>query len=260
MKHRSSLTVLSLAGAAMLTAGVGQPAEATQVVVHSHPENATIRGDHGASSPNGIMQVDDHRYLAGAQTTQYYVAPIAFELPELEPGQWIENAHATFTSYHQFGSEGNLDLYGTTFRSSPQITSEVQEEDWFGGGPNDPDATLIQAAIASPGISGSGTDEVGEVFGTDVDGQANLTDFLQGLYDQGAQGGDYAFLRLNTDRDLVEVAFYRIWSSNTNDPDAQGMSHPPTLTMTIVPEPTSLMLAGAGTALLIVRRRPKCVT
>ena len=91
-----------------------------------------------------------------------------------------------------------------------------------------------------------------QYYSTDQTGNGNLLTFLRDVYDSGAQGSDYAIVRLNFDsapaaspRERYEVA----------SADFAGGSYAPTITLEVIPEPATLSLLALGGLAMVWRRR-----
>ncbi|WP_269539388.1 choice-of-anchor Q domain-containing protein [Cerasicoccus fimbriatus] len=143
--------------------------------------------------------------VGGSTGTLEGVMVYVFELPVLAAGETILNANLDFTllsiSNGTFAGEG--DLYGIAYRSSSAVLASDFYNGTYGG---DTGATELQQGIMS------NTQALG-VVSTDATGDWNLTDFLNDQYDNGATGGDYVFLRVNSSE--TDHSPYRYWSLAT---------------------------------------------
>lgn len=135
-------------------------------------------------------------------------AVFVFELPDLDAGETIVNANLDFTllgiSNGTFA--GEADLYGLPYRSSSTV---VASTDFYKGTYNgDSSATALQQGIMS------NTEPAGTI-STDNTGDWNLAAYLAEQYDNGAQGGDYVFIRVNSNQ--LDHAPYRYWNVALTD-------------------------------------------
>ena len=122
-----------------------------------------------------------------------------FELPDLK-GSTLMDAELAFPFVDEVGSPSfDLDVWGVGYVSSPTL-----DGDWLYVGDNDTDPGInitnrqklqddVVATLADPG----GTAVLAEL---DSTGRTNLVNFIQSLYTQGAQAGDFGIVRLNDDR------------------------------------------------------------
>ena len=145
-----------------------------------------------------------------------------FQLPTLQQGQTITAANLKFyyegTSYYT--PAGNVDLHGLDYRTS----SSVQSGDFYQGSfTGDPDSTGTQDDIVTPSTS-TGT------INTDGSGDTALKNYLNAQYIAGAEGGDYVFLRLNSDTNETNnpQRYYTFSSANHGT-----VNQRPVLTVTI---------------------------
>ncbi len=145
-----------------------------------------------------------------------------FQLPTLQQGQTITAANLKFyyegTSYYT--PAGNVDLHGLDYRTS----SSVQSGDFYQGSfTGDPDSTGTQDDIVTPSTS-TGT------INTDGSGDTALKNYLNAQYITGAEGGDYVFLRLNSDTNETNnpQRYYTFSSANHGT-----VNQRPVLTVTI---------------------------
>ncbi|WP_309399771.1 right-handed parallel beta-helix repeat-containing protein [Cerasicoccus maritimus] len=149
-----------------------------------------------------------------------YVIP--FQLPDLHD-DIVKSAELTIDfaggSYGAAGL-GNLDLYGIQLYST---SSGVSNASYYAGADNplNPDAMLLQDDfVVTADLVSAGYGPV-----TSVD----IGDFVQSMYDGGAQPGDYIFLTVSID--AIPGSDYRYLTANT----ANG-SLKPTLDLVVGPD------------------------
>src|SRR5690606_19120339 len=75
----------------------------------------------------------------------------------------------------------------------------VLSPDWWYAGENDEAEGVVKL---QNDFLLSGDNETSDRIAMNVTGQMALTDFLQSLYDNGAQPGDYAIIRMTYDVDM----------------------------------------------------------
>lgn len=189
--------------------------------------NDSVQPIIGWNGDGGLQMGDDN-----AEFNKDDQAGIAvFELPDLA-GETIGTASLdfTFTSGAFLGPGGDglpkgVDVYGLRTSSS----NAVQTSDYgFGSTPGNGD--LIQDDIFV--ITNSEPFPGAVSISTDATGDANLASWLQNQYDNGANAGDYVFIRLNLD-DATNNAL--AFGSANNATEANR----PSLTIATVPEPTA---------------------
>ncbi len=161
-----------------------------------------------------------------------------FELPVLADDEFIDSAELSFDFTDKNSSPTfNLDLWGAGFQNDTNTSTMRKYFQYDTGDPNS-GTIKIEDNIITPQTE----------FGTISSANEALTSYIQGFYDAnpGYTGGSYAYLRLNMDDGYrSEGVGYRI-------PSPEGVS----LTLTVVPEPSTIgLLAMAGAALLLFRRR-----
>ena len=114
-----------------------------------------------------------------------------FKLPALQQGETVTEANIKFyyesTSYYT--PQGNVDVHGLDYRGSNSVVSGDFYQGSFTG---DENSTGIQDDIVTPSTS-TGT------INSSSSGDTALKNYLNAQYTGGAEGGDYVFLRLNSD-------------------------------------------------------------
>ncbi len=129
---------------------------------------------------------------------------LAFQLPGLPSGKMVGNASFDIYFDDRYSNRiGPTDsLYGLPYRANSTITLEDYFEGPFWGDTND--AVGIQDNLVED------FDTEGAWHSTDAFGNYRLEKYIQTQYDNGAQGGDWIFLRLNS-----EAKNYRIYSRHS---------------------------------------------
>jgi hypothetical protein len=261
-------------GAVATAAGwmlIGQPAYAAPITIAANAGDAQIEETPDSASPYTV-----NSYVTKRSTdTTLYAGTLAktdsgnraragvnaifiFQLPD-NPGA-VSSANLAFTIHGQTSGSNYVsfskDLYGFGYRSTPTIdaTGTTQDSvDYFEGAfGTDPSATAIQESILTSAASQSSAPSMpnGTRVETDATGDSNLVTFLNTVYANGAQAGDYVFFRLNDQKDInTNVGRYYTLAS------AEDTANAPELSITFVPEPTSLGLLGIGGLMLLSRRR-----
>lgn len=186
----------------------------------------------------------------GSTTAQSVI--LVFELPTLTAFQQINTTTGSenkltfrFDGYRSGSSSnlGSLDLYGLAFRSS----STVLASDYFNGALDSAaGVSLIQNDIVAASNASSGTKQ------TDAAADTALGTFLAAQYSNGAVGGDFVFFRLNFDGPTTpnEANGFTISSANNGT-----SGNRPTLTVDVIPEPSTALLGALGVLALLRRRR-----
>lgn len=188
----------------------------------------------------GVVDLSDSDNRARFGMNAIYV----FQLPDA-PTSPLKSASLAFTLIDErTGANATLwdvDLYGIGFQSDPTLDVNWYFEGAFG---TDPNATPLQQAIL---LKNQGTPP-GRVE-TSATGSANLRDFLQLQYDNGATAGDFVFFRLNipTDVNTNVNRWFRVAS-------AEDTLNAPELTI-VVPEPASAAALALTSVMLLRRRR-----
>ena len=164
-----------------------------------------------------------------------------FQLPTLATGATITAAdlRLTVASTPASTAKYDMNLYAVTTRSS----AGVIVDDYTGG-------TLLQTDFITDASSLS----AGNLLTTNTTAAAGLATFLNDAYANGTAGGDYVFLRLHADWfgtiPASGSSFLRISSSENATESVR-----PLLLLTMVPEPSSLLLLLTGITGLFVWQR-----
>jgi hypothetical protein len=239
------------------------PAPARAAVIMTTAADQAVFGlNSGATSAN----VDGGTALAAVNVTtaragsvggatppgRSYVIP--FQLPNLGPGSPFLNASLTVNYALGFGAypngtnaNFNADVYGLGQRAN----SAVQTGDYFqgfAGGTDATDATMIQDNWLTPLL-------VTPANGTPLSTVPGLLDnYLNTQYANGANAGNFVFLRISADGDSTtnDIAY----SFFTFDQGTAGGGAIPTITYTVAPEPASLGFLGL-VSLAAFRRRSR---
>lgn len=186
-----------------------------------------------------------------------------FELPNLASNESIASANLRFIYTELKGDpEFSADLYGLGWVSSPPVMNPV----WYSDAAIDTrtgddldtniglnQITKIQDDIMTSISAGAVANTPLGAVETDASGQASLSTFLESLYDNGAEAGDFAVLRLNADVEIIDTYPWRGYTVAM----AEDTPNAPVLTMNIVPEPGSacLLVLGGLYLMALSRRR-----
>lgn len=180
-----------------------------------------------------------------------------FELPALAPGETISSASFSFdfTFRKDNGVGGpprhSVDLYGLGWLPDPpaldatwfwaSAADDVRTGDQLGTNIGAQPVVKIQDNILTTTQAGSPSSTPLGYTQTDAQGGAELVSFLDLLYAQGARAGDYAVLRMSPDADLRSD-----WVRGYHVSLSEHGGYRPTLVLTIVPEPSTLVLLAMG--------------
>jgi hypothetical protein len=121
-------------------------------------------------------------------TARAYIIP--FQLPTLEVGENFDTADLRMMLYGQNSSGFSVDVYGL-----PRVSASpaIESGDFYIGS-FDSSATLIQDNFFTTSSPGLGTP-----VNSDATGDANLKLWLNARYNNGANAGQYVFIRLSAD-------------------------------------------------------------
>ncbi|MFQ3670492.1 MAG: hypothetical protein SNJ84_03430 [Verrucomicrobiia bacterium] len=200
----------------------------------------------------------DELVRAGTSSTNGRAIVIPFQLPTLGAGETFASAQLSLTLMEIgpsriTGSPGSggitptysLDLYGLNHRSS----SSVLGGDFYQGATPQSGVTLVQAAFITPSTT----------LGTVTLSGAALLDYLNNQYDNGANAGQWIFLRLSPNSGPVTSLDqrYRISMADYSNPPNPWSAVIPQIEYTVIPEPgvTSLLVLGFLSLLCGLRQR-----
>jgi|GEM_PF-3181522 len=221
-------TLPSLAGTII------QSSLATDYAINETPLSA----DQSATDTNSF-------FLAGAFGSNGQNGVYIFSLPQLESDAQITGASLALTylgSGTNDTSNARVDLWGIGFQTTTEPILEYLEGDF------DPltDNFKIQNNIANPGT------QPGQIV-TDSLGNQQLSTYLQSFYDANLayDGQSFVFFRINPDQDVTTSGFTQGYRFATSE----NMFDNPTLTISSVPEPTTLIFLFVGAISVVVFHR-----
>lgn len=152
-------------------------------------------------------------------------------------------------SFPQYVPTEDGDLYGIGGRS----TATVLPADYYDGSPTIAPDTLIEASILTP------TTDTG-VLNLSTTGSSNLLTFVRSLYDPtGMPVENFAVFRVNMAIDVIpdsgDLYGYDLASAENVD---NGGANIPQLTITVVPEPSSMTMVIVGALMLFAVAWRRC--
>ncbi len=224
-----TFTVASTASAAMITASGG-----------NNPRDQNMDGIGDSVVDPGTLNVG----AIGNTNTNNQLGVVAFEVPELSPGEVFLTASLTFTYTGNNGAEPtdfNVDLYGLD-RSPGDDGGGGVASDYFEGTVTTPSPfDIANTLIADDFVTSA--DSPGDAITTTGAENTALVTFLNANPTTAAL--PFVLFRLNAD------------SSVSGEKRNFQFADTPELTFTTgqIPEPASLALMGLGGLLLIGRRR-----
>lgn len=195
-------------------AGMTQSPVKERVYTGAFPPSARIEQIVASTSDREIYDTGGAKWpgqanirVGGSGSGIDAAAVFPFELPVLQPGEVITGATLYLHLEYISGSPTCvLDLYGLDYRSTSGVNAAT---DYFEGPyGTDTAATPIDDAFAT--ISS----QPGELV-TDSTGFDNLVDYINAQYANGAQGGDFIFLRLNPS--IADEGNFKYWVISSAD-------------------------------------------
>jgi len=227
--------------------------QATIVTITADPAGGLIRSN-GVTETGGVT-----RLIGSSSTSNQGLSNIYFfELPALGTNEKVNDAALKFNFDSTQGSFSfNSDLYGLGFVNSPPS----MDGSWFFEGPAMDTRTRASLGTGNSGMVSLIEDDVlttGTPTGSRTVAETSaLVDFLASLYEDGAQGGDFAVFHFVADEVVsgpTGAAGYRITHSDGDPSDLAELE----VTLTLVPEPGSMFgWALLGTAVVHRGRRKK---
>ena len=212
---------------------MGLAATAAVMMVAGLARADLIASDSADGTVNASSVIDTGSFNAQAGTLgteRAYIIP--FLLPTLGVGEGFVEADLRLMLFGQNSSGFNADVYGLTRVAA---TPDIAAGDFYIG-PLDLSATLIQDNFFTTSSPGLGTP-----VNSDATGDANLASWLNTQYDNGANAGQYVFLRVGVDASPTGDFRYDVLTQN-----AGGATEKPLITYTpgVVPEPSTALLVG----------------
>jgi hypothetical protein len=227
-----------------------------QHAVEPHKDGGGLTSP-GEASPSQILAGASHvgtRRIGSSQTPDTaLVNLLVFRLPRLEDFERVGVARLEWTYRHKAGQpKFSVDLYGLGYVASTSSLSgcfwegaqdTTRRIDYGMGGKPSRRVTQIARSAMNPRTPR------GRVA---VEG-AELTGFLQSLYDDGARGGDFVVFRLNADKPTAKIS-RRTGYEIVHPPEIPGKTFPaqfPALQITAkgnTPEVDSAVPGSAITA------------
>lgn len=251
---------LGLLGGAMLSASaaiIPISVDAGDGVISRDPSPVTLTSNATATSTRvGISG------SSGDSSRTQNNAIYFFELPALGAGEIVTSGNLSILYLDKLVSVGglnfNVDVWGLGYVSTPTL-----DTDWLlfantdgAAGVGVPDRTKIEDNILTP--ASDDPDFTSVLVNTDSFGDVNMASFVNSLYSNGAEAGDYAVIRMNPDA-----------NQNPDGPDGTpgytigffedaGSTPMLTLNTAVIPEPAAMgALLGCASLMLagIYRRR-----
>lgn len=264
---RCTTPLLLLAAFSLLLARLSPGAAITSSVSDFEPRLRTG----GTITPEGPYDpgpsVNATSLRVGYQTNFLITSAFFFQLPLLAPGESIVGADFSVMELPDSATSAvtpahNADLVAIGFTNTdpPERTAATSEAYFYLGEGNldtAPGRLQIQDNFLMPSdfIPNGGT---AFTKSTDETGDTTLTGYINGLYanqatNQFVPGTSYLILRLNPDTG-GDSGTKRYTVASADNMTAGTM--PPTLTLVVVPEPSSIaLLAGAGLMAIAFRTR-----
>lgn len=179
---------------------VGAYEYAPAVLIAGHSTDTQLNDDGSAPWVN-----NQSARIGGSTNIREGAMIFVFQLPSLDPGENILNANLDFQLLNISNGTfpGEADIYGIAARSSAAVIASDFYNGTYGA---DSNATELQQGIMS------NVEPAGRI-SSDNTGDWNLAAFLDDLYANGAEGGDYVFLRVNSSE--TDHLPYRYWNVAT---------------------------------------------
>lgn len=229
---------MALLSAAVMMAAVSQ-VQAAALTLSAQNTDREINSDNTLGADGGTERAGFSAFNSVYGRNAMFV----FQLPTLGAGETIVSAELQLTVVTVTGTPTfNGDLYGVGFGASSTPPSA------FYSGANDSSATIIADNLIPQGTAANAT--------VTTSGKA-LADYLKSLYQSGAKGGDYVYLRVSPDSDLLAQSVgYNIGAAGARG-TGNGATSPPVMTVqtATVPEAASLGLLSVCAGVLFLRRR-----
>jgi hypothetical protein len=269
MKEQEMNRTAFLSLATILALAVAHRADAVPVTIYSDPNDAIVASvvvQGSSSSPVGTKLLENTTGALiignyGSDPARNGNAILFFELPSN-----VQSIDAATLSVRvdlaNYGSPStrNVDAWGLGYQSG----TSVDINNWFNTSNTDAGAGVgiasrvkIQDNLLAGSSFTNSTTVISPPALRTTSGTA-LQDYLQSLYDAGAQGGDYAIIRLNLDYNPgTALSRYRILSGDNSD---IGLRPVLQLEYTAVPIPapepsTGILIPGAIVLFGLKRRR-----
>jgi hypothetical protein len=201
-----------------------------------------------AGNPGGVtLKVGS----VGAGSTDGRAAVYVFQLPSLGAlaNPFATASLSTGNGATDFSSEVNADLYGLSRRDATATIDFVA--DYFLGANDTTNATKLQDNFITTSTP-ENTNAAPVTISTDAAGNLALVAFLNAQYDSGNGAGQFVYLRLNADGDLVESGNPATTGYNVTTGNNSLIK--PTIAYDVVPEPAALGVIGLA-GLALARRR-----
>lgn len=203
------LHYLALSCSAALCLPTALSAANFDIDADSLDNSAASDGSTGSWAYGGSFRIGQGGTTSGVQSTHV----IPFELPTLPQGEEVTAATLSFNlqGWNNWGSNlSNLDVYGI---DATQITATVLTSHYVdGANPSSNSlAVLLSDDLVTPtDITASSSS--GQTIAITSD---DFADFIQGLYDNGAQAGEYVFIALTHDAALSIQRYYEVSSADS---------------------------------------------
>lgn len=247
--------------------GISAPVHAAAVTTPGALTAATNTEDNTGASYNGtsvggVTVYNLPRALAGSYSGTDKNVDQGFLLPTLAPGQSFVSASYTvssdqYTYNTATGTTGHppVDLYALT----PGSENLPSAADGFGTSAEA--GTLLEANFlntTSVKTLNAATEPTASTVTTSSSADTALVNYLNGIYTNGTPSAPYAYLRFTPESYVTSGnGGFDAYNGNPSNPTTPLATI--TYTVTAVPEPATLAIAGIGLLALAVRRRRKLV-